>query len=259
MPAFFTRAFPELVYLGPEPDRVKNAGESQDADNLPEHQIDIEFTDGMPLPPSRYEFIGAMAQKNLYARHGISYDDPGFLPWRIAELSQLLQKEFALWRVAEPGDRRALEHEIVVIAGLLGHYTGDAANPHHTTIHYNGWVEPNPEHFATDCETHARFETQYVSHALEISDVTPRMPAPLARTDYFAAGLELIHESNGLLRTLYTIDRDGGFDLFRPIDPKAKAFTASRLAAGSALLRDLWWSAWKNSATQPPRHPRTSS
>ena len=55
-------------------------------------------------------------------------------------------------------------------------------------------------------------------------------------------------QSNTLVERVYQIDKAAGFDTFRSISPEAKTFTAERLAAGASLLRDLWWSAWKNSA-----------
>jgi hypothetical protein len=253
MPYFFLRAFPELTYLGPEPDRIKGAGDSEDAVNLPDHQIDLEETYGLELPRSRYKFMDAMAKAGIYRKHGLTYDHPGFLPWRIAELSQYLQKLFAMWRTADSSDRRAIEGEIITVAGLLGHYVGDAANPHHTTIHYNGWLGPNPNGYANDCEIHSRFETQFVSHAIVREDVIPRVAAPELRSDYFATGLALIKDSNSLVERLYQIDKDGGFDVLRPVKPEAKEFVVARLAKGASVLRDLWWSAWKNSAAPPQR------
>jgi hypothetical protein len=49
------------------------------------------------------------------------------------------------------------------------------------------------------------------------------------------------------------MDRDGGFDVLRPVQREAKEFVVGRLAKGASVLRDLWWSAWKNSAAQPQR------
>lgn len=257
MPYFFLRAFPELTYFGPEPDRIKNAGDSQDAVNLPDHQIDLELTDGMTLPRTRCAFMDALAATNAYRRHGMGHDDPGFLPWRIAELSQYLQRLFSMWRTADFADRRAIQQEIVVTAGLLGHYVGDAANPHHTTINYNGWIsDANPNGYANDCEIHTRFETQFISHSIRREDVFPRVAAPKMRKDYFASGLALIADSNSLVERLYQIDKAHGFDMFRPVDPEGKEFAISRLAAGASLLRDLWWSAWKNSAVPTARPAR---
>jgi hypothetical protein len=253
MPHFFLRAFPELTYFGPEPDRIKNAGDSQDAVNLPDHQIDIEETYGLELPHSRYKFMDAMAQADLYRKHGLTHDHPGFLPWRIAELSQYLQKLFAMWRTADYFDRRAIEREIITVAGLLGHYVADASQPLHTTIHYNGWLGPNPNGYVNDCEIHSRFETAFVSHAIRREDVLPRVATPQLSSDYFATGLSLIKDSNSVVERLYAMDRDGGFDVLRPVQREAKEFVVGRLAKGASVLRDLWWSAWKNSAAQPQR------
>jgi len=256
MPYFFLRAFPELTYFGPEPDRIKNAGDSQDAVNLPDHQIDLEETFGLELPHSRYVFMDAMAKADIYRRHGLTHDHPGFLPWRIAELSQYLQKLFAMWRTADYSDRHAIEREAITVAGLLGHYVADASQPLHTTIHYNGWLAANPNGYANDCEIHSRFETAFVSHAITREDVFPRLAAPELTSDYFATGLSLIKDSNSLVERLYAIDRDGGFDVLRPVKREPKEFVVARLAKGASVLRDLWWSAWKNSAQQPQRKRR---
>jgi hypothetical protein len=136
---------------------------------------------------------------------------------------------------------------------VLGHFVADSANPHHTTINFNGWVLPNSQGYATDCETHDRFETRFVSHAIDLSDVTSRLSPPTLRSDYFATALEFIRGSNSLVERLYRMDRDGALDVFRPVSPEGKAFTADRLAAGASLLRDIWWSAWRNSAQAPAR------
>lgn len=259
MPIFFYKSFPELVYLGPDPDRWRGAGVSLDGVNPPDHFLDYEYVAHLDLPPNRYRFLSLMIGSGTLRRHGIAPDTAGFLPWRIAELSEHLTNEFRLWRFSAPRspERVAIEHEIVFIAGILGHYVADAANPQHTTINYNGWVLPNPNGYATDCETHERFETVFVSHAISLDDVTTRLDPPELRTNFFAAALEFVRASNALVEPLYRIDRDGGFDIFRPVSPVAKQFTAKRLAAGASLLRDLWWSAWRNSATRPPRRRLT--
>lgn len=258
MPHFFYKSFPELVYLGPDPDRWRGTGESLEAVNPPDHFLDYEYVAALELPPSRYRFIALLASSGTLRRYGISNDTAGFLPWRIAELSELLTSEFMQWRFSQPGspERAAIEHEIVYVAGILGHYAADAANPHHTTIDYNGWVEPNPNHYATDCDTHFRFETQFVSHAISLEDVIPRLDPPKQRSNYFTTALEFIRSSNALVEPLYRIDRAGGFDVLRPVSAQAKEFTAARLAAGASLLRDLWWSAWRNSATASARRRR---
>jgi hypothetical protein len=75
----------------------------------------------------------------------------------------------------------------------------------------------------------------------------------MLRTDYFATAIEMVRASNKLVEPLYVLDRDGAFSLFGPVSPAGKAFAAARLAAGASLLRDLWWSAWRNSANPRKR------
>ena len=257
MPAFFHQAYPELIWLAYDPDRWKSgAPESLAAVNDPDHFLDLEYVAGLDLPPSRYKYIDLLYSSGRLRKHGITSVEPGFVPWRIAELTQTLQIHFRNWRFSTPGtvERAALERDIIHFAGILGHYAGDSANPHHATWHYNGWVGPNPEHFATDCGTHSRFESNFVSHAVDVAQVHPKVAAtPALYTDYFQAGLQSIKNSNALVEALYRVDRDGGFDPIGPPKAEGVDFATDRLAAGATLLRDLWWSAWQNSAKAPPR------
>jgi hypothetical protein len=255
MPHFFYRSFPELVWLGYDPDRWKGGGPSSDAANDPEHYIDSEFLEGLTLPPDRYDYAHLAYTSGVLQRKGLSgMGELGFLPWRIAELSERLTKQFRDWRFSFPGpDRSALEHDIVHTAGILGHYVGDAANPHHTTIHHNGWLDPNPERFANDCAIHSRFESNFVSHSIHLRDVTPKVSAPSLHTDYFQTALAHVNNSRAQVQELYRLDRDGAFNTLGPPSPKGVAFASDRLARGASMLRDLWWSAWRNSATSTRR------
>jgi hypothetical protein len=256
MPQFFYRSFADIVYLAYDPDRWRGAGESLDAANPPDHYLDYEWVAGLgPLSPNRYKYIALLGSSGTLRKHRIYNDTVGFLPWRIAELTQMLEQDFRQWRNArDPRDRRFIERDIVNVAGLLGHYVADGANPHHATINHNGWTGvPNPNRYPIDCDTHGRFESEFVSHTMEIADVTPRLAPPQLRTDYFATAVDEVKGSNALVERLYQLDRDGAFDVMRPIKPEGKEFAAQRLAVGASLLRDLWWSAWRNSANRPPR------
>jgi len=254
MPQFFYKAYPELIWLAYDPDRWRGAGESLDAMNPPDHFLDYEYVESLPLPPNRYTYIDMLYASGVLRRFGIANDTAGFLPWRIAEVAQMLQVEFRNWRNSLPDstERAAIERDIIHFAGILGHFAGDSSNPHHTTVNYNGWIYPNPHGYATDCGTHARFESDFVSHAVDVSDVIPKLAPPKLRADYFAAAIEGIRASNALVQPLFRLDRDGAFNPLRR-SPEGVAFASDRLAAGASLLRDLWWSAWVNSAPQPKK------
>lgn len=256
MPPFFHRAYPDLIWLGFDPDRWRSGGESLEPATAPNHFLDFEYVEGLTLPPDRFKFIDLMYTSGRLRQRGIHNSEAGFLPWAIAEEAQKLTVEFRNWRSSAPGstDRAIIERNIIIIAGVLGHYVGDGANPHHATMHYNGWVgSTNPQNFPNDCGTHSRFERDFVSHAVDVRDVIPKLAAPVLRTDYFATAIEHVKASNALVETLYTLDRDGAFTQYGPVDAAGFAFATSRLAAGASLLRDIWWSAWRNSEQRPRR------
>jgi hypothetical protein len=257
MPPFFYAAFPELVHLAYDPDRLKGAGESLDAVNPPDHFLDYEFVSGLKLPPDRYRFIALLGSSGTLRRHAIYNSTTGFLPWKIAELEETLTDLFRFWRASAPGspERAFIEHDIIHNAGILGHFVGDASQPLHATVNFNGWTDPNPAGYAYDCETHSRFETAFVSRSLTVDDVIPKVAAPVLRSNYFSTAIEMIKDSNRFVEPLYKLDRDGGFNYFGPPSPAGKAFASDRIAAGASMLRDFWWSAWRNSA-QPVRKAR---
>ena len=255
MPVFFYRAFPQLVWTAYDPDRWRGAGTSLDAANAPDHFLDYEFVGALKLPPDRYKFIALLGSSGTLRRHGLENSWTGFLPWRIAELCEQLTNEWRQWRFAPRGSRERafIEADIIRDSGVLGHFVGDASNPHHATFRYNGWADLNPNGYATDCDTHDRFERFFVSHAMSAADVAPRVKPAVLRTDYFAAALEEIRESNSLVEPLYRLDRDGAFALVTPPSTQGVDFAGARLAAGAAMLRDLWWSSWRNSEKAPKR------
>lgn len=255
MPQFFYRSYPDLVWLAYDPDRIKGAGPSIDAVNEPDHFIDYEFTAGLTLPPDRYDFIDLMYSSGRLRQKGITNSETGFLPWRIAEMSEQLTSQFRQWRFSVPrsSERAALERDIIHTAGVLGHFAGDSSQPLHDTINYNGWTSPNPNGYSNDCDTHGEFEGQFVSHSISVGDVVPKLAPPIRRTEYFDTAIGAVKQGNAQVERLYQLDRDGKFNLIGRPPAEGVSFVTGRLAAGASLLRDLWWSAWKNSENPPPR------
>src|SRR5712692_9681545 len=98
MPTFFYKAYPGLIYLAYDPDRWRGAGESLDAANPPDHFLDYEYVADLQLPPNRYKFLSLLVSSRSLRRYGIYNDTAGFLPWKIAEMSQQLEQEFRIWR-----------------------------------------------------------------------------------------------------------------------------------------------------------------
>jgi hypothetical protein len=249
MPAFFRAARDELAYLNADPDRWRDRAEAaldpaMDGAYVPDHYIDLErIPDGAWAARTRFDFLDSLRGAGVSATRG------GLLPFRIEELTQRLREEFRLWRTADDARTRSwIEARIIDDAGILGHYVADGSNPHHTTIHYDGWVGENPRHFSTARGFHARFETLYVETHITAADLagvvdtTPRVLLPLR-----SAILGYLRASHAQLETLYALDQAAPFDA-ATTDPADRHFVVERLAAGATELRDLWWTAWVTSA-----------
>lgn len=255
LPAFFVEAVDQLVWLNPEPDRWRDRRFPEmdeawrydhyiDLENIPDPAILDEATD-------RWDFF----ERLLVAGVENPKVRVGFAPFAVLELHQRLTSTFARWRAEEdPQVRRFLEARILDDAGTLGHFVTDLSQPHHTTIHFNGWDEdqaPNPEGFTTDRGIHSRFESRFVQSHVTYEDVRRRVQE---RVTFFEAPrqaiMDYVRASNAEVETLYRIDRDHGFGPEDP-HPVALDFAATRIAVGAAMLRDLWWTAWVASAPTP--------
>jgi hypothetical protein len=255
MPAFFHDAYPGLVYLGYDPDRWRGAGPSLDASSQ-DHFLDFEYVEPLgSLPASRHEFIDLMNTSGLRRSLGIEIDTTGFAPWRVAELCELLTRQWRLWRDSvNPFERSQIEQNIIHVAGILGHFVADSANPHHSTKEYNGWTAPNPNGYRTDCETHSRFESRFVTRRLSVDLVLAHMTPPQRRDAYFMEAVGFIRDANTQVEALYALDRDGAFD--GDGTEEGVEFAARRLALGASWLRDLWWTTWINGTTESPGRRR---
>lgn len=254
IPAFFRAAGDQLVYLNPEPDRWRiRDSEEMDQAFAYDHYIDLENVPSGALDaPNRFDFLRQLYEAGV----AVPERDVGFLPFRITEIYQRLVTAWRQWRAEEDPLRRGwIAQRIVNDAGILGHYVTDASQPHHTTIHFNGWALgiPNPERYTRDPRFHARFESQFVEAHVTYDDVArylhPGPPPPMAGP---VRDVVLAHivEAHDLVEMLYRLDREVGFEPDRPAHEAAVAFAASRIASGANMLAVMWWSAWLESA--PP-------
>lgn len=254
LPSFFRDAGEQLVYLDPEPDRWRSRPlREMDQAWSYDHYIDLEnVPEGALDRGDRWTYLKALYDARLPKPER----DGGFLPFRIVEMYQRLVTEWRLWRAESDPERKAwIQERIVNDAGILGHYVADAANPHHTTIHFNGWNadEPNPEGFTTSNDFHWRFESVFVKARVGYGDVRARVPDQTndVAGDARAAVMRYIRESNSRVATLYRLEKNVGFDPDGPPRQETQDFAAARLAVGAGMLRDLWWSAWRESAGTP--------
>jgi hypothetical protein len=259
MPRFLRQAEIEVSYLGPEPDRWRNPAEfALKNSQEPDHFIDLERVSWLdPLPQTRYEFY-----RKLYEKRAATLDNAddylpehvGLQPYITLEVYGRLKAAFREYRqqLAAHQSTAAVQQAIIFYAGWLGHYVADGSQPLHTTIQYNGWIGPNPNGYTTEHGIHALFEATYVAANITAKDFAPQVKSPARLNDPFADYMAYLKHSNGLVEQVYALEKAGGFSAKG--SPAAFAFTTERLAAGSQMLLNLWYTAWLESAAPVPEH-----
>ncbi|MEK6304042.1 MAG: nuclease [Acidobacteriota bacterium] len=246
MPAFFRSASARLSFLGPEPDRWRDSRELFKAlseVNGPDHFLDIDKPENFEaLPNDRYLYADWLRAQ------GKDPKDIGYLPYSMLEGYQKVQVLFRLWRDPKhAADREQIEQNIVYYAGVLGHYVGDGSQPLHATIHFNGWsTSSNPDMFTRE-PLHGRFESEYVKAKIKAEDFSGLVRTARPLQDAFADIVNYLIETSKLAPELYRMEKIARWDAANT-RPESKQFVSARLAAGSQMLANLWYTAWLSSA-----------
>ena len=268
MPAFLrtTQAATEVGELAREPDRWKGGPRTHARERDTAHFIDFDdnghvLTAAGPrvdaMPELRSEYEAALTQA------GLDVDDAGYLYYALIDGWHQLVRDFSYWRVlnaaeareTDPArrawyaeDRRRREGLLLRDLGVWAHYVGDASQPLHTTIHYNGWDgdTPNPEDFTRSRRTHGLFEGVYVRGVARLDLVETAMPEPeLGEAAIEGRTASYLGESLAQVTPFYRLEKGGAFN---EGDPRGAAFAVERLGAGAGELRDLIVLAWRESA-----------
>jgi hypothetical protein len=254
VPPFLRSAVAELAYLGPEPDRWRGEADTAlKAAQEPDHYIDLERIAWMVrLPEGRYEFYQRLYAKRAQAKDNADDYLPervGLQPYIVMEIFARLKASFREYRQLREHQQPTafIEHKIVLYAGWLGHYVGDGSQPLHTTIRYNGWIGENPKGYVTHGGIHSEFESAYVSRNIAVTDIANLVHPPEHVATPFDAYVQFLRISNGLVERVYELDKSGGFR--EAGSHEAFDFTTQRLAAGSQMLVNLWYTAWLDSAS----------
>ena len=242
-------ALNEIEYLGPEPDRWRSPAEPElVAAQAPEHFIDLEPADALgPLAHKRLDF-----EARVFAA-GQRPEKVGLQPWAATEVWERLKAALREYRQlsTQHKDTRAVEQAAIFYAGWLGHYVGDASQPLHTTIQYNGWVGPNPNGYTTEHKIHWEFEGPFVGENIHGPEVRAKMaPAQALTGDIFDDYVAYLRQTAKYVEKVYQFDKAGAFTSAGT--PESRDFAAERLAAGATMLRDMIYTAWLQSANPVP-------
>ena len=275
LPAFLRR--PEaIVTVGEfarELDRSKGSGRLHASMRDPSHFIDLDdqglIFGAMALEPmaaTRSDYETALRAGDTNSGKA------GLLPYALVDGWQQVTKDFAYWRslnaalakARDPKQRAWIKADldrretlILVNIGIWSHYVGDASQPLHTTIHYNGWGDgPNPKGYSVARTLHSSFEGALVRK------VAKRDQMKAALTPYVSCGCTIeqmtvryLRATNAEVEPLYELEKSGALVAS---DERGQAFVHQRLAAGASTLRDLVTEAWIASAKSKVGWPEVS-
>jgi hypothetical protein len=254
LPPFMSTAREHIIFNSYEPDRWRTEGRSpmNVAQEL-DHEINLERWGAIStLPADRYSFLRQLMEWRIDLRIG-------YLPYAIVENYGRLVNAFRYWRNAkDPKDREFSRDNAVYVAGILGHYVGDGAQPLHVTIHFNGWADgvPNPKNFTTDRHFHSRYESLYVNSAVEVTRVRAKARGIEQLSNPWDSIKQYLNQSFSEIEPVYEIEKTGQFNPEKP-STKGTDFIAAELARAGTMLADLWYTAWVESA-EPVRTPNAN-
>jgi len=260
LPAFLhTReAVEQIGEMARDPDRSRGAGQPHDADLDPGHFMDLtddgKTLGGSPLdamPRDRDDY-----EVTLHAA-GLNMTKGGYLYYNMLDGYEQLVKDFAYYRIetialktwSDPAQKAWLAadlklHQQIIIRdlGWWAHFVGDASQPMHVSIHYNGWGDyPNPNNFTQE-HIHVPFEGPYVFANVTKAGVRAAMAPPSVCAGAIQGCVSTYLATT--LTKLVPVYQLWGQGAFKDKDPRGVAFATERVAAGAAALRDLVTKAW---------------
>jgi hypothetical protein len=265
-----------IAFLSGEPDRWRNSTNvTFKHAHAQEHYLDVDDLEPLGLTPKtaspfRYDFIAQL--KSAREKHPEKFApiDPaknsdhtrdliGMLPWALNEQFAKLQSAFSYLKTFEqfggtPEEIQNARDNIIYQMGVMGHFAGDAAQPLHTTKHYNGWVGPNPNRYSTNKSIHSWIDGGFIRRAeVKFEQLAPKVRGAklvsskgTAVPGVFEDSMAFILEQFALVEKTYQLDRDGKLSPNRGDVTEGKEFIGGQLIKGGQFLGDLWFTAWQS-------------
>jgi hypothetical protein len=265
-----------IAFLAGEADRWRNSPDlTLKHCNGPDHYFDMDDLSALGMEPARlspfrYVFTAQLAAARAAHPGKLEPIDAakdadqtkalfGYLPWTIAEYYGKLKSGFSSLREFEaagtPEEIANARQNILYIMGVMGHFVGDAAQPLHTTKHYNGWVGDNPKRYTTNKTFHSWIDGGYFNKVgVERDPLFKQVRAarPLAdtagglHTNLFPVVMTFLAAQFQKVEPLYQLDKEYRLPGRTGVDPKGYEFMTRQLLEAGQMLGDLWFTAWQH-------------
>lgn len=259
----------QMGELSREPDRSRGAGQPHDSDLDPGHFMDV-LDDGHGLAGVVLTEMPRDRDAYSVVLHAAGFDlrKGGWLYYNLVDGYEQLVKDFAYYRADQIGLQRSsdprqkawykldikLREQIVIRdLGYWSHFVGDASQPLHASVHFNGWGDyPNPRGYTQD-HIHSPFEGALVNADVTLESARAAMPAPAPCEGPIGPCMgRYLQDTQAKVEPLYDLWSKGGL---QPGDPRGKAFMNERIGVGAAKLRDLVVRAWHDSTEATVGYP----
>ena len=262
-----------IAYQASEPDRWRGwASPILQHEHKQDHYLDVELLEqfGLTLdtvPKLRSEYLRAMIIAKHEHPEQVGPYDPATDPDRTkewpgqalhgvaeqyAKLQSALNQARVIEALSQPQRAAQLEQaraNVIYHMGVLSHYVGDLAQPLHTTKHFNGWVDDNPNQFTTDKKFHAFIDTGVVElHGVTYAGLRPliKYDATVNAADPWDDVVAYVRRSFVEMQPLYELEKSGELR-----GPAGKELIERRMLDAGATLAAIYRAAYASSAPTP--------
>ncbi len=248
---FFDKHRASLTERAVDPDTWRTAGF---VDEPPNHFVDIDWEGYGPYPFKELprDYTAAVAK---FGRAKIV--ENGTLPWRVEEYFGSLRRAFEAY---SKRPHRGTAFDIVLLSAAMCHYVGDAHQPFHAVISYDGQA-------TNQRGIHARFETELFDRFRARLAIAPVPIAPIGNPRDFI--FDTLIEGTRMVPPILAADLKalGSKDIyddayFEALLTASKPVLERRLnesiAATAAMITGAWEAAGSPTApaTPPPQPPQ---
>ena len=226
--SFFSAHSEELQRYATEPDTKLRAlyGRAEDR----RHYIDLELYGSDPWS------VLLSDRQAMERKFGVAMlNRSGTLPWTIEEIADASRRE---WQNSSCS-------QVLRLSGYLAHYVGDASQPLHSTIHYDGYDR-------RDQGLHARIEKAVDLSRAELYSPAAKVVSIVPVTSVWDVATAEIRDANKHVSEVIEADRSarrGSFDredYDRKLMKQERTLFAWQIERAASVLASIWLYEWRS-------------
>jgi zinc dependent phospholipase C len=247
---FFQKFRTTLVEHSIDPDTYRTVGFVEET---PRHFLDMDAYGPFPFKDLPHDYNEAVAKRGLdfVLKNGT-------VPWRTEEIYNRLRDAFK--QLGGPHPQPWARDDVKLFASVMSHYVGDAFQPFHACVNYDGQL-------TNQQGIHARFETELFDRYQDTLRVSPApvTPIPNARALVFST----LTDSFTYVDAILAADREAiqgrtAYDdayfakMFEKTGPIMEKRIAGAITGVASLITQAWIDAGQPPlpVDPPPRPPR---